>query len=302
LIKRATNLLDYNRAINYIFLSRFRKANREFEDTYYTPHPERWHCRYLLTSRNYRGFGAGTLLLKWGMEQAARECYVDAYNPTKTADTSTSTSKSPCSCDFDGGSACKLRCRFDIKKPNPPHRPRPVVCTAETNAAPAGKGEHCEEPFYRLGWRRLGRAFLPTVGGIDMGCPMVWSPPPPPPEWDEMEKERRRGERERERERERMGVRRSMGEGKISMQGNAMMKAGVRMMGSCQTAGVRVMDRSGESSAGEATGPMLRPHGNGCRHWVWAVANNWFVRPEVLYYAFYVVLFLGLLWIKKLLG
>ncbi|KAI5783047.1 hypothetical protein FPQ18DRAFT_419594, partial [Pyronema domesticum] len=172
-------------------------------------------------------------------------------------------------------------------------------CTAETNAAAAGKGEHCEELFYRLGWRRLGRAFLPTVGGIDMGCPMVWTPPPL--EWDEMKKER-----EKERENKRMRVRRptrdsrTLVEGKI--QGNAMMKAGARMMASCQTAGVRVMDRSAEVIGGSSGAEVLRPNGNGWRHWIWTVANNWFARPEVLYYAFYAVLFLGLLWMKQLLG
>ena len=74
--------IDFNCAVNYTALPRLKKARQEYEKTIWAAHPARWHLRTVMTHANWRGFGVGTGLIRWGMQRAENEGIVAAAETT----------------------------------------------------------------------------------------------------------------------------------------------------------------------------------------------------------------------------
>ena len=74
--------IDFNCAVDYTALPRLQKARQEYEQTVWAAHAARWHLRSVTTHAGWRGFGAGTRLICWGMQRAEDEGIVAAAETT----------------------------------------------------------------------------------------------------------------------------------------------------------------------------------------------------------------------------
>ena len=74
--------IDFNCAVDYTALPRLQKARQEYEQTIWAAHAARWHLRSVMTHARWKGFGAGTRLIRWGMQRAEDEGIVAAAETT----------------------------------------------------------------------------------------------------------------------------------------------------------------------------------------------------------------------------